>query len=67
MGQGGETASWTARGLGRFPGPGSVSWRGSLFWLTASEKWASLNNVVGLLEFEQDAEGKTQGTTWEWK
>ena len=67
MGAGGEAASWKARGLGRFTDAGGASWRGSVLWMTASEKWTSLNNVVGVFEFEQDADGNTQTTTWAWK
>ena len=67
MGAGGEAASWTARGVGKFTGPGSASWRASIFWMTASEKWASLNNIVGVVEFEQDADGNTTTATWAWQ
>ena len=66
MGKGGEAASWKARGLGRFTDTGGASWRGSILWMSASEKWASLNNIVGVFEFEQDADGNTQGSTWAW-
>jgi hypothetical protein len=63
----GEMASWTAQGVGKFTGGGAASWRGALYYQTASQKLASLNSVVGVFEFEVDAEGNTQATTWEWK
>ena len=63
----GETVTWVGQGIGRFSGPGSVSWRGSLLYRTSSERLARLNGLVGLFEFEVDAEGNTICKEWEWK
>jgi hypothetical protein len=48
-------------------GNGAVSYRGILYYRTASAKLARLNTVGGVFEFEVDAEGKTHSKIWEWK
>jgi hypothetical protein len=68
MTEDGEAASWKGRGVGRFTGEGTaVSWRGALYYQTASEKLARLNSVAVVFEFEVDAEGNTQATYYEWR
>ncbi len=63
----GEAVSWIGQGVGRFTGGGAVSYRGALYYQTASEKLASLNSIAGVHEYEVDEDGNTQATTWEWK
>ncbi|GAA0684750.1 hypothetical protein GCM10010193_43300 [Kitasatospora atroaurantiaca] len=63
----GATISWHGTGIGHFTGPGAVSWRGSVYFDTASEKFARLNSLVGVYEFESDATGKSTAKTYEWK
>jgi hypothetical protein len=64
----GGMASWTGEGVGRFTGRGTaVSWRGSLYYQTASPNLARLNSVVGIFEFDVDENGKIQSKLWEWK
>lgn len=68
MGQGGEMASWTGQGVGKFTGPGgAVSFRGALYYQTASAKWARLSGVAVVFEYEVDASGQTHDQSWEWK
>ena len=67
MGQGGEAATWVGQGVGRFTGGGAVSYRGAIYYQTTSEKWAHLNSIAAIYEYEVDAEGNTQAVTWEWK
>ncbi len=68
MGKNGEMASWTGHGIGRFTGPGgAVSFRGALYYQSASPAWARLNGAVGVYEYESDAQGKTHAQYWEWK
>jgi hypothetical protein len=66
-----EMATWTGQGIGRFTGPGKVSFRGSLFLKTLSiaegGKLSSLNNIVGVLEYEVDELGNCSSKIWEWK
>jgi len=65
--QDGESLVWTGTGLGKFGPGGSVSYRGMLFFKTASEKLARVNNACGAFEFEVDAAGNTTSKIWEWK
>ena len=64
----GEVITWTGKGIGRFTGAGSMSWRGALFFHTQSKgKAAFANNMVGMFEYEIDAMGNQTGRVWEWK
>lgn len=65
--QDGEMCSWKGSGLGKFKEGGAVSYRGILYYRTASQKLARLNTVAGVFEYEVDAEGKTHTKVWEWK
>ena len=64
----GSMATWRGEGVGRFTGRGTaVSWRGALYYQTASPSLARLNSVVVIFEFEVDENGKTHSKAWEWK
>jgi hypothetical protein len=63
----GATATWKGAGVGKFLGGGAVSYRGALYYTSASPKFARLNTVAQLFEFEVDAEGNTHTKGWEWK
>ena len=65
--QDGEMATWKGSGLGRFKEGGAVSYRGVLYYRTASQKLAKLNTTVGVFEFEVTADGQTHSKVWEWK
>ena len=67
MTQDGETVTWTGTGVGKFGPGGSVSYRGMLFFQTASQKLARINNACGAFEYEVDASGDTISKIWEWK
>ena len=63
-----EVATWKGGGIGRMSGPVKVSIRGAIYWSTTSTgKLASLNNLVGVFEFEIDEAGNTSAKVWEWK
>jgi len=64
---GGELVTWKGSGLGKFGPGGSISYRGILYYRTASEKLAALNTVGGVFEYDVDPEGKTHSKAWEWK
>src|SRR2546423_14495822 len=49
------------RRFGKFVRPGVTSWRGSLFYETASAKLAQLNGIAGGFEYEVDEGGKSEG------
>jgi hypothetical protein len=51
----GEAITWTGSGVGRFGPGGSISYRGMLFFRTASQKLARLNGTCGAFEYEVDA------------
>jgi hypothetical protein len=63
----GEAITWTGTGVGRFGPGGSVSYRGMLFFRTASQKLARLNGACGAFEYDVDAAGGTTSKVWEWK
>jgi hypothetical protein len=63
----GEAVTWTGRGVGKFGAGGAISYRGMLFFRTASQKLARLNNTCGAFEYDVDAEGNTTSKVWEWK
>ena len=65
--QEGEMVSWKGSGLGKFKERGAVSYRGVLYYQTASQKLARLNNAVGVFEYEVDPAGNTHTKVWEWK
>jgi hypothetical protein len=67
MGKGGEAATWTGQGIGTLKKDGSISYRGACYYQSASPPWAKLNSIVGVFEFEVDAQGNTKGQLWEWK
>jgi hypothetical protein len=63
----GQTATWKGQGVGKFLAGGAVSYRGAVYYTTASPKLARLNSVAAVFEFEVDAKGNTSSKTWEWK
>lgn len=64
----GEMVTFMGKGIGKMTGKGNAaSFRAALFYNTASKKFAKLNEVIGVLEFEQDESGNTHGKVWEWK
>ena len=67
MGAGGEHATFTARGLGKFTQSGGVSWRGMFFLQSAHSKWSRVNSIPAAFEYELDANGDGTGTLHEWK
>jgi hypothetical protein len=67
MTQEGEAISWKAMGFGKFGAEGATSYRGMLFFKTASQKLARLNNACGAFEYDVDSSGNTVSKFWEWK
>jgi hypothetical protein len=63
----GEAATWKGTGVGKFGPGGSVSYRGMLFFRTASQKLARLNNACVAFEYDVDPSGATVSKMWEWK
>ncbi len=67
MTQDGEALTWTGTGIGKFGAGGAISYRGMLFFQTASQKLARLNGACGAFEYDVDASGNTVSKVWEWK
>lgn len=67
MGKGGEAATWCGQGVGRVKPGGAVSYRGAIYYQTASPAWQQLNGIALVFEYEVDAQGNTRGQLWEWK
>jgi hypothetical protein len=67
MGANGEMATWTGQGVGTLKPDGAVSFRGSLYYESSSSDWSRLNAIVGIFEYEADAQGNTRADVWEWK
>jgi hypothetical protein len=63
-----EMATYNAQAVRRFTGPDRrVSFRGSLFYRTYSTegKLASINDLVGIFEYEMDESGSSTAKVWE--
>jgi hypothetical protein len=67
VGMDGSMATWKGAGVGKLSPTGSVSYRGAIYYNSASPKFARLNSVAAVFEFEVDAEGNTHSKMWEWK
>jgi hypothetical protein len=67
LAQDGSAATWKGAGVGKFGAGGAVSYRGAVYYSSAAPKFARLNAVVQLFEFEVDTEGNTHSKGWEWK
>lgn len=67
MGREGEQATYVGQGVGVVKKDGSVSYRGAVYYQTSSPKWARLNSVAAIFEYEVDAQGNTRAQIWEWK
>jgi len=63
----GEMVAWKGSGAGKFKDRGAVSYRGMIYYRTASQKLARLNNLAAAFEYDVDPEGKTSSKMWEWK
>jgi hypothetical protein len=67
MGKDGELATWTGQGVGKIGKDGVISYRGAVYFHSATPKWSRLNSVAALFEYEIDAQGNTRSQTFEWK
>ena len=67
MGKEGEQATFVGQGVGTIKKDGAVSYRGAVYYQTSSPKWARLNSVAAIFEYEVDAQGNTRAQIWEWK
>ena len=64
----GDTILWRGAGAGKPTGKGlGVSYRGAIYYDTASPKLAHLNAICGIFEYEVDENGNTSAIISEWK
>ena len=63
----GDSITWKGAGVGTFKERGAVSYRGAIYYYTASPNLSRLNAVAGVFEFDSDESGNTQSKVWEWK
>jgi hypothetical protein len=63
----GQMASWVGQGVGK-PGRGqAISYRGALYYQSASPEWSRLNSIAVVFEYEVDEQGNSDAKIWEWK
>lgn len=62
-----EVATWRGNGAGHLGPGGSVSWRGAIYYETASPALARLNGIAAVYEYDVDGGGKTEARIFEWK
>jgi hypothetical protein len=62
----GDSVTWKGQGVGKILAGGSVSYRGAIYYSTSSPKFARLNTVAALFEFDVDPDGNTRSKLWEW-
>jgi len=67
IGKGGERATFKAHGVGKLLDGGAVSYRGASYFYSDSTKWARLNGMAIVFEYEADADGNAKSKSWEWK
>ena len=66
-GENGEMINWKGQGVGELTPSGGVVYRGSLYYDTQADNLLGLNKIVGVFEYEVDADGKTSSDVYEWK
>jgi hypothetical protein len=67
MSKAGDSATWAGQGVGTLRQDGGISYRGAIYYQSASANWSRLNGVAAVFEYEVDAEGNTRSQLWEWK
>ncbi len=67
MSKEGDMAQYVGQGIVRFTAGGGTSIRGSFFYQTPSPKWARLNSMAVMFEWDADEHGNAKGAIWEWK
>ena len=63
----GESISWVGQGVGKMKPDGGVSFRGAVYYETASQKLARFNGMAVVYEHETDASDNCSTKFWEWK
>ena len=67
MSKEGDMATWVGQGVGTLSKDGALSYRGAIYIQSPSPKWARLNSIAVVYEYEVDAQGNTRAQLYEWK
>ena len=63
----GDVVHLLGRASDQSRGPGKpVRYRGAFHFQTNSEKFARLNGIAAVFEYDVEADGSTKGKIWEW-
>ncbi len=63
----GDMAVFKGQGTGRITPGGGASWRGAIYFMSATGKLARLTGTVGVFEHSTDANDNVASKLWEWK
>jgi hypothetical protein len=67
MASNGEGATFEGQGVGRFTETGGVSFRGAVYYQSASSTLSRYSGVEVAYEHEADEHDNTRSSLWEWK
>jgi hypothetical protein len=63
----GDAIPWTGSGIGWPAGSGmAANYRGAIYYRSNAERFARLNRLAAVFEFDVDENGQTTGKIWEW-
>ena len=62
-----KRAAGVISGAGKFKQGGAIGYRGVVYYQTASQKFARLNGIAAVFEYDVDGQGNTSSKIWEWK
>ena len=62
----GGIISWTGQSVGIPEGNGKVSYRGGMFFDSASPEFSQLSTITGISEYEVSENGPLSGKGWDW-
>lgn len=65
----GEVIAWRGSGVGKPLGKGdAMAWRGCIYYQAQpNSKFARLNGLASVFEFQNDENGECEGHVWEWR
>ena len=63
----GDVIHLIGSGAAKSTSDGSVKFRGSIYFHTTAAKFAHLNAIAGMHEYEVAADGTAETKVWEWK
>ena len=67
MGKDGDMATWKGQGVGVFQENGAITYRGAIYYQSASTRFERLNSIACVYEYAVNAEGNTSAKLYEWR